>query len=359
MLLVVTAEKRAVLRRVRAFADLGDDECDAVLAVLKARRGNPGDVLFREGDRGESLMIVLEGQLVARVGTDSGVDEEIARLGPGEVVGEMAFVDAEPRSATVATGDVPVTVLDFTREALGVLARDTPRVASAILRNVLLDVARRLRDAGEKLADGAGPMSAASTGGPVSQGRTGRGLTVDQLRAIPTFSAYSEQDLELLVYIGTLRTFAAGEVLMREGAAGESCFLVASGNVAVTRAGSASPIASLGPGALVGQLALLDRAPRSATVIASQDAVTLEVRGDSFGNLVRASSPLALRFQWQVALAGVRQLRMATRRLAAAQEQKTSLAPDSMRMLDGWDDWDEGSSGPTLELAIDPLSLRR
>ena len=352
----MTAEKRAILRRVRAFAELGDDECDAVLRVLVARRGRPGDVLFREGDPGASLMIVLEGQLVARVRTDAGTEEEIARLGPGEVVGEMAFIDAEPRSATVSSGDVPVMVLEFTRAALGVLVRDAPRVASAILRNVLFDVARRLRDAGDRLEDGAAP---ASVRGPVSLGRTGRALTVDQLRSLPAFAGYSDADLELLVYIGTLRTFAAGDVLMREGTHGESCFLIASGAVAVTREGSASPIATLGPGALVGQLALLDRAPRSATVIASLDTVTLDVQGTSFANLVRASSPLALRFQWQVALAGVRQLRTATRRLTVAQTPKTALAPDGLRMLDDWDDWDDGAPGPALELAIDPASLRR
>src|SRR4051812_27080398 len=142
----MSSDKRDVLRRVRAFAALSDDDCDAVLRVLKARRGNPGDVLFRQGDRGESLMIVLDGSLVARVRSDEREEREqreVARLGPGEVVGEMAFIDAEPRSATVVTAESgPVTILDFTREALGILVRDAPRVASAILRSVLVDVAR-------------------------------------------------------------------------------------------------------------------------------------------------------------------------------------------------------------------------
>jgi CRP-like cAMP-binding protein len=117
------------------------------------------------------------------------------------------------------------------------------------------------------------------------------------------------------------------------------------------------PIATLGPGALVGQLALLDRAPRSATVTATAETAALEVRADAFTNLVRASSPIALRFQGQVALAGVRQLRAATRQLKdnAARE---SLAPMSGgRMLDV-DDWDD-EAGPSLELAVDPRTLRR
>lgn len=351
--------RREILRRVRVFADLGDDECDAVLAVLKARRGAPGDELFREGDRGDTLMIVLDGHLVARVHTDGGVDEEVARLGPGEVVGEMAFVDAEPRSATVSA-PAGATVLEFSRDALAGLRRTAPRVAAAIQRNVLFDVARRLRDAGEKLTDaasGAAPRSMRSGGGPDSMRRSGRGLTAEQLRSIPSLAAYAAEDLELLGYISTFKSFAAGEVIMREGAEGDACWLLVRGGVAVTRSTQSAPLATLGPGALVGQLALLDRAPRNATVTATTDTAALEVRADAFTNLVRASSPVALRFQLQVALAGVRQLRAATRRLAETAARE-SLAPmSSGRMLDV-DDWDDEPSAP-LELAVDLSSIRR
>jgi len=363
----VDPSKRDILRRVRVFADLGDADCDAVLAVLKARRGAPGDVLFRQGDRGDSLMIVLEGQLVASVRTAQGTEEELARLGPGEVVGEMAFVDAEPRSATV-TAPGGATILEFSRPALRALERSAPRVAAAILRNVLADVARRLRDAGERLTDDAsGPRSVA---GAPSVRRPSRGLTVDQLRSLlgpgpgPDAAragthAYTDEDLELLAHISTLRSFAAGEVVMREGAEGDACWLVLVGSVAVTRAAQGEPLATLGPGALVGQLALLDRAPRSATVTAAETLHALELRADAFANLVRASSPIALRFQEQVALAGVRQLRAATAKMAAAASRAAEDPGSQMRML-AIDDWDDGAdAGPSLELAVDPVSLRR
>ena len=348
--------KRDVLRRVRAFSDLGDDECDAVLAVLKARRGAPGDALFKEGDRGDSLMIVLDGHLVARVRSDSGVDEEVARLGPGEVVGEMAFVDAEPRSATVSA-PAGATVLEFTRDALAGLRVSAPRVAAAIQRNVLFDVARRLRDVGEKLSDGAsGTPPRSMRGGADAARRPGRDLTVEQLRTIPSLAAYPAEDLELLAYIASLKSFAAGEVIMKEGAEGDACWLIAHGSVAVTRSSQSTPLATLGAGALVGQLALLDRAPRNATVTATTITVTLEVRADAFVNLVRAFSPVALRFQQQVALAGVRQLRAATKKFADLSARE-SHAPTSGRMLD-IDDWDADPS-PSLELAIDPSHHRR
>lgn len=329
--------KRATLRRVPAFAQLSDYECDVVLNVLKAKRGGPKDVLFKEGELGKTLLIVLEGQLIA-----TSKAEVVARLGPGEVVGELAFVDDDPRSATVAAGDQPVTVLEFTRGALALLARDAPRAAAAILGCILGDVARRLRAVGGRLASG----GAVSERGPVSLGRPGRQLSAEQLRTIPAFGGYSKEELELLAMTSSCRQFAQRDVLMRAGMTGESCFLIASGSVDVTRPDTTATIATLGAGALVGQLALIDRAPRSATVTATTDTVALEIRGDQFQNLVRAWSPIALRFQWQVALAGVRQLRVATKLLSETLSER------------GWDDWEPAASPASLELAIEPRGRR-
>lgn len=360
----VSAEKREVIRRVRAFAGLNDDECDAVLGVLRAQRGNPGDTLFREGDPGDALMIVLEGQLVARVRTQAGTDEEVAHLGPGESVGEMAFIDAEPRSATVSTAG-GATVLTFTRAALASLKKTAPRVAAAIQRNVLFDVARRLRDAGEKLSEGAAGTTPKSLRADVEAQRSARSLTPEQLRSIPALASYGPEDIDLLSYIATLRTFPAGSAIMREGTEGDACFLIVGGKVAVSRTSSASALAQLGPGSLVGQLALLDRAPRSASVIAQTETIALEVKASAFANLVSAHSPIALRFQEQVALAGVRQLREATRKVAdAVARQSLPSSSGATRMLDYWDcdDGSDSSSGQPsleLELAVDPRAGRR
>lgn len=351
-----------MIRGVQAFRGLADDECDAVLGVLRAQRGNPGDTLFREGDPGDALMIVLEGQLVARVRTQTGTEEEVARLGPGEVVGEMAFIDAEPRSATVSTPG-GATVLTFTRAALASLKKSAPRVAAAIQRNVLLDVARRLRDAGERLSDGAaGAVPKSLRGDVAAPQRSARSLTPEQLRSIPALASYGSEDLDLLSYIATLRSFPAGSAIMREGTDGDACFLVVAGEVAVSRSTSAQALATLGPGALVGQLALLDRAPRSATVTAQTETLALAVKASAFANLVSAHSPIALRFQEQVALAGVRQLRDATRKIADASARDSSSLGDASRSSGGTtrmlDDWDDGpsSSSPSsaLELAVDP-----
>ncbi len=132
------------------FAALDDVDVDAVLAVIKARRGAPGDVLFRQGDVGSTLIFIESGQLAAIVRQPSGSDLEIARFGPGEVVGEMALLDPAPRSATV-TAVKATLVYEFSRDALVRLRQEAPRAAAGLVRAVIRDVTRRLREINKRI----------------------------------------------------------------------------------------------------------------------------------------------------------------------------------------------------------------
>jgi len=348
------------------FAALSDDDCDAVLRVLKAREGRAGDTLFREGDPGDTLMIVVDGRLEATVKTASGAQAMLSVIEPGHVVGELAFLDAAPRAATVSTKS-GATVLEFSRRALLLLCRDQPRIGAILQRNVLADLARRVR-AIEGTSIPAGPMSARAPASlragsapaereshvPTSLRAKGRTVTAAQLRTVRVLASHSDEDLELLAYMATLRVFARGEALMQEGTEGDAAFLILDGSVSVTRAGESMPVATLEPGALVGQLALLDRARRSATVTAQTDTTVLELKATVFGNLVNASSPLALRFQREVATAAARHLRGANARFVASVGMPAQ-AP-SLNEVEG--DWSDGSDEP-IELAVDLGAIRR
>jgi CRP-like cAMP-binding protein len=352
------------------FAALTDDDCDAVLRVLKARHGRPGDTLFREGDPGETLMIVVEGQLEATVKTASGAQAKLSVIEPGHVVGELAFLDAAPRAATVSTKS-GATVLEFSRRALLVLCRDQPRIGAILQRHVLADLARRVRAIEGTLAPApAGPLSARSApaslraGGspaadrqslaPHSMRTKPRTVTAAQLRTVRVLATHSDEDLELLAYMATLRVFARNEVLMQEGTEGDAAFLILDGRVDVSRAGETMPVATLEPGALVGQLALLDRARRSATVTAQSETTVLELKASVFGNLVNASSPLALRFQREVATAAARHLRGANARFVANAGGAGPQAP-ALHEVEG--DWSDGSDEP-IELGVDLDAIR-
>ena len=91
------------------------------------------------------------------------------------------------------------------------------------------------------------------------------------------------------------------------------------------------PIASMGPGDIAGQVALTQKVRRTATIRARGEAVVLEFSRDTFERLLGASSPLALRFQRQIAVAGIRQLRDALKRIAAVFDTDDGKAPASAR----------------------------
>jgi CRP/FNR family cyclic AMP-dependent transcriptional regulator len=96
-----------------------------------------------------------------------------------------------------------------------------------------------------------------------------RRSAVPDLAEVPLFSACSKKDLQLISKRAERVHVPPGKVLVREGAAGAEFFVILDGTAEVTRHGR--KVATLGRGAFFGDLALLDRAPRNATVTAKTE----------------------------------------------------------------------------------------
>ena len=107
------------------------------------------------------------------------------------------------------------------------------------------------------------------------------------LRTIPLFEELSTADLRRLADIAEERAFADGEVISSEGEMGDELHLVLSGDVAVTRgsAGSASVIARRGPGDVVGEMSIITRSPRVASLIAEGDVRTIRIGRQDFESM--------------------------------------------------------------------------
>jgi CRP-like cAMP-binding protein len=141
---------RAVLRRAEVFAELTDADVDALAPFLAVRTLRPGEVLFQQGDAGATMVILAAGALAARVCADGGAEAELGTMAPGEVVGEMAFIDPAPRSASVvALGEA--TVYELAHDAMAQLRREAPGAVAAVVGAVIRDVTRRLRRIDERI----------------------------------------------------------------------------------------------------------------------------------------------------------------------------------------------------------------
>lgn len=135
---------QSLFRHATAFDGLSDDEVGAFTGFLRERRLEVGEVLFREGDPGASLFIILYGDVAVHVGALGDDPIRVGRLGPGDVVGEQACLDPAARSATI-TATSTVIGAELTREELDRMSRELPRVASLLLRVIIRALADRLR----------------------------------------------------------------------------------------------------------------------------------------------------------------------------------------------------------------------
>jgi|JI7StandDraft_1071085.scaffolds.fasta_scaffold534970_2 CRP/FNR family transcriptional regulator, cyclic AMP receptor protein len=107
-----------------------------------------------------------------------------------------------------------------------------------------------------------------------------RSVYVEHLRNVSLFSGLSRKDLERVAAAGAEVAVAEGTVIMEQGGGGRSAYVVLSGEFVVRRNGR--KVATLGEGAIVGELALLDDQPRSATVVCTAPAHVLEVTSGQF-----------------------------------------------------------------------------
>lgn len=99
---LTTIEKMMLIRQVPIFADLGPDDLEELASVVEERRLEPNTNLFAEGDPGDAVYLIVKGSVrVFTGGTDGRPERVLSELGPGACIGEMAVLDASPRSATV------------------------------------------------------------------------------------------------------------------------------------------------------------------------------------------------------------------------------------------------------------------
>src|SRR5918994_4906734 len=87
---------------------------------------------------------------------------------------------------------------------------------------------------------------------------------LDHLKNVPLFAGCTKKELERIARSGDEITMTAGSLLVDQGQTGREAFVVLDGQVTVKRNGR--KVASLGPGAIVGELSLLDHGPRTATL---------------------------------------------------------------------------------------------
>ena len=220
--------------------DVPRAELVAIASHLRRGEAEPGEVIVRQGARGDQFYLLHAGTVaVSKVTSDEQV-VPLARLGPGDHFGEAALVANVARTATV-TAETRVSLLSLDGGHFRRWIGDRAEIEDAIRRSL----AER-----------------------------------DHLAEHPLFAHLGPAELDRLAASMLVTRYSAGDAIVRQGEPGDRFYLLVDGRVEVAReeGGATTVLAELTAGDFFGELALLDDAPRGATVRArtAVEAYTLD-----------------------------------------------------------------------------------
>lgn len=144
--------KIEVSNKFLLFQDLSLDEVSVLSEHLGSMEILKNDIVFNDGDAGEFVCFIVDGELEVLKESTDGKVSSLATLNNGQAFGEMALVDGLPRSATVrATRQSTLRVLS--RKEFDALLNDSPQIGIKILKHLAHGLSLNLRKTSIKLVD--------------------------------------------------------------------------------------------------------------------------------------------------------------------------------------------------------------
>ncbi|MGI8707907.1 MAG: Crp/Fnr family transcriptional regulator [Actinomycetota bacterium] len=128
-------QRVAVLRGTSLFGGLADEPLRAVAEPCNTRAFKKGEIVFHQGDPGETLYVVCQGLIKVFVTSEDGDEVVLATLRPGDTFGELALIDGGPRSASASVLE-PTTLVLLTRSAFSAALEGHPQIREALFKSL-------------------------------------------------------------------------------------------------------------------------------------------------------------------------------------------------------------------------------
>lgn len=141
--------KPGSLRRIKILAQMNDAQLDRLKDFMEVRKVPQWMALVKQGDAGDGMFFVLQGELRARVMTGDK-ETTLATFGPGDFFGDMSLLDQGPRSADVIANADSI-VLKMSDVAFERLTHEAPALATPFLRATARTLAARIRADNQRL----------------------------------------------------------------------------------------------------------------------------------------------------------------------------------------------------------------
>jgi CRP-like cAMP-binding protein len=244
---IVGAAAAEALASTPLFAGLSQEALGSLVQQLTLVHLSKNDVLFREGDPGDALYVICEGEV--SVSAEGPPRVEMARMGPGSFIGEVALMTDQPRSATV-TATLDAELLRIDRKTLAAVLATHGEVLSAVLRFV-------------------------------------RDRLVDRWqRTSPLFRPFDANQRAEIASRFKFLEIDKGTKLLAANERPNGLYIVLAGRFQVKRDGSA--VANVGPGELIGETALLGNGIFKSEVVALGKSLALCLPAKDFRELIMA-----------------------------------------------------------------------
>lgn len=234
-------KKKREFPRAPLFSDLTNEELFDVIKKVKFMEIKAGTTLFNEGDCGDSIFIVVSGDLDVLVKDENGKEVLIARFIDNDFFGEFTFFSNLPRTATVRAA-ADSELIEITKPDMNGITAKYPRVS-----RVMFDFYK------ERVVD--------------------RLLARSKL-----FSPMSPADRKEALKHVSLSSFPRGGAVVREGDPGDTMYLIKEGRATawtIDGSGERKTVAEFNPGDFFGEIALATIRPRVANVTAVTDLQTV------------------------------------------------------------------------------------
>lgn len=146
------AEICDMIAGTQLFSDLPWRDVEALACYVQCYRVAAGTTIFREGEPGSYMCLLVSGQVDIVKSDQEGRTHRMLAITRGKTVGEMSIIDGEPRSATCIAAQDSVLLL-LTKENYGRIINDRPGVAIHILAKLAKLMSQRLRGVSGKLVE--------------------------------------------------------------------------------------------------------------------------------------------------------------------------------------------------------------
>ena len=241
-------------RRVSILNDLSMLQMREFMLDSEPRAYRSGEVVFERNDPGASLFAIADGSLLVEI--DPKDPSNTVPIRQGSIVGEVGLISGRKRGATVRTAE-------------GAIVIEIPRTASLKLMATNAAAKREIT----------------------------RIATERQL--LQMFGSVTPEDLSEVLESAEIKEVRAGQTIINEGEEGYDIFVIRQGSMVVEKSIGGKPVflSYLPAGSYVGEMALVDRGRRTATVRAAIKSEVIRLDGEAFRRLLDRRPELLSRFK--------------------------------------------------------------